>query len=117
MDNMEPLLRSDWTIYRGGAVLFGGAVNCSIKNCTLNNLGGNAVFFNNFNRNCQVSGCLISEIGASGICFVGDPNAVRSPSFKYWEFVPLEQIDRTPGPVSYTHLRAHETRHDIVCRL
>ncbi|HZK94985.1 MAG TPA: PDZ domain-containing protein [Prolixibacteraceae bacterium] len=98
MDNMEPLLRSDWTIYRGGAVLFGGAVDCSIKNCTLNNLGGNAVFFNNFNRNCQVSGCLISEIGASGICFVGDPNAVRSPSFKYWEFVPLEQIDRTPGP-------------------
>src|SRR5450759_2087513 len=22
-----------------------------------------------------------------------------------------------PGPVSYTHLRAHETRHDLVCRL
>ena len=22
-----------------------------------------------------------------------------------------------PLPVSYTHLRAHETRHDIVCRL
>src|SRR5665648_1126707 len=22
-----------------------------------------------------------------------------------------------PIPVSYTHLRAHETRHDIVCRL
>src|SRR5450759_3301581 len=21
------------------------------------------------------------------------------------------------GPVSYTHLRAHETRHDLVCRL
>src|SRR5450756_802420 len=24
---------------------------------------------------------------------------------------------RTMGPVSYTHLRAHETRHDLVCRL
>src|SRR5665648_1128302 len=24
---------------------------------------------------------------------------------------------RTMGAVSYTHLRAHETRHDIVCRL
>src|SRR5450756_2863108 len=24
---------------------------------------------------------------------------------------------RDPGPVSYTHLRAHETRHDLVCRL
>src|SRR5450756_2703895 len=22
-----------------------------------------------------------------------------------------------PHPVSYTHLRAHETRHDLVCRL
>src|SRR5450759_1388574 len=22
-----------------------------------------------------------------------------------------------PCPVSYTHLRAHETRHDLVCRL
>ena len=35
---------------------------------------------------------------ASAICFVGDPNAVRSPSFEYNQFVPLEQIDRTPGP-------------------
>ena len=43
MQNKEPLLRSDWTIYRGGAVLFDGAVNCSLKNCTLSNLGGNAV--------------------------------------------------------------------------
>lgn len=98
MENREPLLRSDWTIYRGGAVLFDGAVNCSVKNCTLTNLGGNAVFFNNFNRDCTLSGCLISNIGASALCFVGDPNAVRSPSFEYNQFVPLAQIDRTPGP-------------------
>ena len=98
MENKEPLLRSDWTIYRGGAVLYEGAVNCSLKNCTLTNLGGNAVFFNNYNRDCEVSGCLISKIGASAFCFVGDPNAVRSPSFEYWQFVPLDQIDRTPGP-------------------
>src|SRR5450759_580636 len=25
-------------------------------------------------------------------------------------------IQDTPGSVSYTHLRAHETRHDLVCR-
>ncbi len=98
MDNKEALLRSDWTIYRGGAVLFDSAVNCSLKNCSLNNLGGNAIFFNNFNQDCEISGCTISEIGASAICFVGDPNAVRSPSFEYHEFVPLNQIDRTPGP-------------------
>jgi len=98
MENKEPLLRSDWTIYRGGAVFYNGAVNCSLKNCTLNNLGGNAVFFNNYNRDCEVSECLISEIGASAFCFVGDPGAVRSPSFEYYQYVPLDQIDRTPGP-------------------
>ena len=64
MQNKEPLLRSDWTIYRGGAVLYDGAVNCALKNCTLTNLGGNAVFFNNYNRSCTVSGCLISYTGA-----------------------------------------------------
>lgn len=98
MQTKEPLLRSDWTIYRGGAVLYEGAEYCSIKNCTFNNLGGNTVFFTNYNRNCEVSGCLISDIGASAICFVGDPDAVRSPSFEYWQCLPLEQIDRTPGP-------------------
>jgi Right handed beta helix region len=98
MQNKEPLLRSDWTIYRGAAVLYDGAVNCTIKNCTLTNLGGNAIFFNKYNRSCTVSGCIISNIGASAVCFVGDPNAVRSPSFEYHQFVPLSQIDRIPGP-------------------
>src|SRR5450759_617568 len=28
-----------------------------------------------------------------------------------------QEIGRRSGPVSYTHLRAHETRHDLVCRL
>jgi hypothetical protein len=98
MQNKEPLLRSDWTIYRGGAVVYEGAINCVLKNCSLVNLGGNAVFFNNFNRNNEVSGCQISDIGASAICFVGDPNAVRSPSFEYSKFVPFAQIDTIPGP-------------------
>ena len=98
MQNKEPLLRSDWTIYRGGAVVYDGAVNCILKNCTLMNLGGNAIFFNNFSRDCEVLGCQISDIGASAICFVGDPNAVRSPSFEYSKFVPFAQIDTIPGP-------------------
>lgn len=98
MDNKEPLLRSDWTIYRGGAVLYDGAVNCSLRNCTLTSLGSNAVFFNNYNRNCEVTGCIISEIGASAFCFVGDPAAVRSPSFHFYQYIPLDQMDRTPGP-------------------
>src|SRR5450756_704131 len=39
-----------------------------------------------------------------------------------WRRPPLEPrrchtVRSRPGPVSYTHLRAHETRHDLVCRL
>lgn len=98
MLNKEPLLRSDWTIFRGGAIFFNGTENCSIKNCVLNNLGGNAVFFNNYNRKNEVSGSLFYNVGASAICFVGDPNAVRSPSFGYYQFVPLENMDKQPGP-------------------
>ena len=34
----------------------------------------------------------------------------------YWLDHQVNVID-TPGPVSYTHLRAHETVLDLVCRL
>ncbi|GHT39662.1 peptide-binding protein [Bacteroidia bacterium] len=100
MEAYEPLLRSDWTIYRGGAVIFEGAENCALKNCNAYNVGGNAVFFSNYNRNCEVSGTHFTNIGASAVCFVGDPKAVRSPSFEYRSFVPTGEIDRTPGPQS-----------------
>jgi hypothetical protein len=98
MENKEPLLRSDWTTYRGGAVLFDGAESCFIRNCDFTGLGGNAVYFNKYNHKCEVTGCLFSNIGASAISFVGDPDAVRSPSFEYNEFVRIEEIDRIPGP-------------------
>lgn len=98
METKEPLLRSDWTIYRGAAVVMEGAEHCVIKDCFFNTVGGNAVFMSNYNRNNLVSGCHIAFAGASGVCFVGDPKAVRSPSFEYGEFVPLNEIDRVPGP-------------------
>src|SRR5450756_2773569 len=31
--------------------------------------------------------------------------------------VALASLEEGDVPVSYTHLRAHETRHDLVCRL
>lgn len=98
MENKEPLLRSDWTTYRGGAVFFDGTESCYIRNCDFTGLGGNAVYFNKYNRKCEVSGCLFSNIGANAVSFVGDPDAVRSPSFEYNEFVPIKEIDRIPGP-------------------
>lgn len=100
MDKYEPLLRSDWMVYRGGAVLFEGTEDCSLTDCYLHNLGGNAVFFSCYNRRSTVSGSHFTRIGASAICFVGDSDAVRSPSFEYNEFVAADKLDRTPGPKS-----------------
>lgn len=98
MDTKEPLLRSDWAIYRGGAVLLEGTENCGISKCYFNAVGGNGVFFSNYNRGGEVSGCHFAEIGASAVCFVGDPGAVRSPSFEYNQAVPYDRMDKIPGP-------------------
>ena len=98
METREPLLRSDWAILRSGTVLLEGVEHCALRNCFFNQVGGNAVFFSNYNRHNEVSGCHIAGAGASGVCFVGDPAAVRSPLFEYNEYNLLEDLDLTPGP-------------------
>ena len=100
MDTNEPLLRSDWTIYRGGAVFFEGAEDCEVIDCEFDQLGGNAVMVSGDNRRIAVRGCLISDSGASGVAFVGNPDSVRSPLFEYQQRQSFDQIDRTPGPQS-----------------
>jgi hypothetical protein len=100
METREPLLRSDWTIYRGGAILFDGAEDCTLADCFVDQVGGNAVFVNNYNRRVTISGCRIDKSGAGGVMFVGDPKAVRSPLFEYSQRQLLEKIDRTPGPLT-----------------
>ncbi|MCX6872982.1 MAG: right-handed parallel beta-helix repeat-containing protein [Verrucomicrobia bacterium] len=82
-ETYEPLLRSDWTIYRGAAVLLAGTEDCAISGCEFDQLGGNAAFFSNYNRRSSITGSYFHDIGASGVCFVGDPSAVRSPLFNY----------------------------------
>jgi hypothetical protein len=100
MENREPLLRSDWTIYRGGAVFFNGAEDCALEDSFIDQVGGNAVFVNNYNRRVVIRGTQIAKAGASGICFVGDPQAARSPLFNYDQVQELAAIDRTSGPRS-----------------
>ena len=98
MDCKEPLLRSDWAIYRGGAIVLNGTQEISILDCEFDQVGGNAIFVNHYNRGVLVQGCHIHDTGASGVCFVGDPNAVRDPLFEYGQKNDLATIDRTPGP-------------------
>ena len=99
MDCKEPLLRSDWAIYRGAAILLTGTEHVSLLDSEFDQVGGNAVFFNYYNRSGLVKGCHIHDAGASGVCFVGDPKAVRNPLFEYAQSQDLTKIDRTPGPI------------------
>ncbi|MBD2755854.1 PDZ domain-containing protein [Spirosoma validum] len=98
MEPYEPLLRSDWMLYRGAAVYLENTENCRIEDCELTNLGGNALLVSRYNRIVSVKGCHIHHVGATAIGFVGDTSAVRSPEFRYEWFVPYAQLDLKPGP-------------------
>lgn len=99
MENREPLLRSDWTIFRSGAVLLRNTENCRILGCEFVHLGGNAVFVDGKNDRAQVRSCHIHEVGGNGVALVGDRSAYRGPR-DYGEArgMALEKLDRTPGP-------------------
>jgi hypothetical protein len=98
MENREPLVRSDWTIYRGGAVFATGTEDCAVADCFLDQVGGNAVFVNDYNRRFTVRGCHIAGAGGNGVAFVGDRDAARVPRDWNDHSQTLENLDRTPGP-------------------
>jgi hypothetical protein len=100
MKNMEPLLRSDWTIYRSGAVTMEGTEDCRIKDCYFNSVGGNAIVFSNYNRKDTVTGCRIVNPGSSGVVFVGDSKAVRSPLYRYEQYNDPNRMDTIRGPLT-----------------
>ena len=103
MDNREPLNRSDWTTYRGGAVFTEGTEDCDVIDCTFDQVGGNTVFVNAYNRRFAVRGCLIQASGANGVAFVGDAKAVRSPLLNYGQPFDYAKVDRTPGPLTINY--------------
>ena len=69
-----------------------------IDDCFIDQVGGNAIFVNNYNRRVTVRGCHITQVGASGVAFVGDRDASRVPCDWNNHSQTLENLDRTPGP-------------------
>lgn len=105
MKTKEPLLRSDWTIFRGGAVLFKDSRNCETDLCSFTDIGSNGVFVDGSCSNISVTRTHFRDIGASAVCFVGKPDSVRSPLFEYNETHSVKEIDLTPGPASDNYPR------------
>lgn len=117
MQTREPLLRTDWTIYRGGAIRLEGTKNIEVTHCEFSSLGGNAIFASNFNRKLKIRSNHIHDIGASAILFIGNPAAVRSPSFQYNQFVAYAKMDLRPGPKTPDYPADCEASDNLVERI
>ncbi len=117
MENYEPLLRSDWCMYRGGALFMEHAEDCHIEECEFADLGGNAIFLSGYNDNIYIEKNHIHEIGASGVSLVGRPEAIRSPSFQYGEFVPLSEMDTITGPKTEDYPRSCYVMNNLIHRV
>ena len=63
-------------------VLFDGAEDCAVADCEFDQLGGNAIFVNNYNRRVTIRGCDIHDAGASGVAFVGEPEGRAQPALQ-----------------------------------
>ncbi len=98
MENREPLLRSDWTIYRGGAIVFEGTEHCSLEDSTLDRLGGNAVFVSGRNRHLIDPGLPHHRGRRQRSRLRGRPQGGAQPALRIRAATGLAQIDRTPGP-------------------
>ncbi|MGB8452513.1 MAG: right-handed parallel beta-helix repeat-containing protein [Anaerocolumna sp.] len=117
MEPMEPILRSDWCIYRGGAIFLEGTENICIDGCSIIDVGGNAVMVSNYNRYAEIKNCEIAEAGANSILFAGDLKAVRSPLFGYEGiFNEEENIDWTPGPKTQNYPSKCIARGNLLVR-
>ncbi|QDO94281.1 PDZ domain-containing protein [Formosa sediminum] len=117
MEDYEPLLRSDWSIYRGSVVFFEGTENCIVQDNEFVHLGGNVIMASKYNRGLQVTGNHIHDNGASAVSFVGDPSAVRSPSFNYGQFVDLKDMDTLAGSKNELYPRDCIVEDNLIHRI
>ena len=94
----EGLNRGDWSIVRSASVLLTGTEYCAVRDCFFNQLGGNGLFFNNYNRYSEVTGSRFHQLGESAVCFVGNPACTRSNPVGYDNSIAYSKQDVTPGP-------------------
>lgn len=97
---VEPLLRSDWSFYRVGAVTIENASDVRIEDGDFTALGGHAIVVSGRARQVRLTGNHIHAIGGTAVAFVGRPEAVRSPLYEYHEHLDQAALDPAPGPRS-----------------
>jgi hypothetical protein len=113
-DASEPLLRSDWTIARDGAVFIEDAENVEVRNSDFHDLGGQGVFVSGHARRIQIRGNSFRNLGGTAISFVGSPRAVRDPLDDPYASTPLDRLDRTPGPASEEYPQDSDATDNLI---
>jgi hypothetical protein len=94
----EGLLRGDWRIVRAGTIFIRDAENITIKHCIFDQVGGNGIFMNAYNRNHRIYNNQFINAGATCVATVGLQSAVRTPSTWQNQINPIQ--DMTPGPLT-----------------
>ena len=70
-----------------------------------------------YNTGLVIKGNHIHDCGASAISFIGNPSAVRSPSFNYSEFVELDKMDTLSGPQNDLYPRNCLVEDNLIYRI
>ena len=60
------------SIFRGGAVYFENAHNCTVTNCFFDQVGSNGVMVSEYNSNVDIDKCRFVAAGSSAVAFVGN---------------------------------------------
>ncbi len=116
LEEMEPVFRSDWCIYRGGAVFLEGTEHISFLDCEILEVGGNGIMISRYNRDVLIRGCEIADAGANAILMAGDAGAVRSPLFGYESVHEEGPRDTAPGPAAADYPADCRVEGNLLCR-
>ncbi|MFE2728770.1 right-handed parallel beta-helix repeat-containing protein [Kitasatospora sp. NPDC059327] len=99
----EGLQLGDWAIARAGAIHTKNTERITVSNSTFQQVGGNGVFLDGYNKGDVVTRNRFTGSGASDVQVVGSRDAVRNPST--WALMVNPPTDLTPGPKSEDYPR------------
>ncbi|SFW79977.1 PDZ domain-containing protein [Amycolatopsis australiensis] len=108
----ESIAKGDWSVVRKGAVRLKNAADVSVSGSFFDQLGGNGVFLDGYNRQDTVSDNRFDADGASDVQIVGSPGAVRDYSGNYFENVAV--TDTAAGPKTDDYPRDILVRNNVM---
>jgi hypothetical protein len=94
----DKLLRGDWAVARAATIFIMNAEHITVKNSLFDQIGGNGILINGYNRNHLITSNEFVSIGATAISTIGLQSAVRYPST--WEDHKVDIQDITVGPLT-----------------